>query len=562
MLERFADQISQSQVKRHAFFLGVTLASILIIGYQFGTYDQTVHIPFLKAMADPALFPGDAFVALRQIHYSYFWYLFLPFYNWGVLEPTLFITHVMITYFTFWMVYELCETLFKSPLSSMFGTLAFVLPHLSFCGFTLIEYSLLNRTFALPFLILAINLYLRGIRARSFFMLGMLYNLHVLSVNYVLALFFFDFLLEYRKIGWKKILNCIVVFILAALPVLLWKMQGASGTEISLEPVWFDLITRSMMLHIFYLAGNFYGLFTGLSALSAYVLFLYARRFAPPRPHDQTVTIFVLATALVVLVEGIVAGWLPLRLLIQFQIMRAGLFGVMFGYLYFADYLARKWATDGMRKPGDATLIGTFLLSPLIFVPLLALVTQRWWSSTTARLKATSVILSVAFVTSLAAAAYFNTWHPGIEIYGPENPWREVQEWAKANTSKEAIFITPLNQWWIYEADWRVFSERQTVTTLSEILEACFEPGYMSIWQPRFETLAPGAIDKFNGNFIENRQITAQAYNNLSTEALLSAACQYQVSYIVTEKAYPRGLPQVYENMDYLVYDVRQVPCK
>lgn len=561
MLEKFANRLSRSWGSRHLFFLGVTLLSVLSIGYHFGTFDQSIHIPFLKALADPTLYPNDAFVALRLEHYSYFWFLFIPFYRWGLLEPTLLVTHLIATYFTFWMVYELCETLFENPLSAMFGTLAFIIPHVSFAGFPLIEFSLLNRTFVMPFLLLAINLYLKGIRARSFFMLGILYNLHVLSVNYVLAMLLFDFLLEYRKIGWKKILNCLVVFVLAALPVLLWKMQD-SGAEISLEPGWFDLISRSMMMHLFYLAGNFYVLPASLSALSAYVLYLLAYRAAPRRPHDQTVLIFVLATALVILAQGIVTAWLPISILLQFQIIRAGIFGIIFGYLYFADYLARKWAADGVRQPGDAILTWTFFLSTLNFITLLVFATQKWWAATARRVQITAVVLGLGFAVSLGLAATLRVWHPGIYVYGLENPWRQVQEWAKTNTPKEAVFITPLNKWWLDEAEWRVFSERQTVVTLSEILEASFEPDYIARWEPRMETLAPGALAQFQGNYLENQQLTGEAYNHLSTAALVSAACEYQANFIVTEKAYPHDLPQVYENAEYRVYDLRGQPCQ
>lgn len=561
MLEKFANRLSQSQSSRHLFFLGVTLLSVFSIGYHFGTFDQSIHIPFLKALADPSLYPNDAFVALRFEHYSYFWFLFIPFYQWGILEPTLFVAHLIATYFTFWMIYELCETLFENPLSAMFGTLAFVIPHLSFAGFPLIEFSLLNRTFVMPFLLLAINLYLKGIRARGFFMLGILYNLHVLSVSYVLAMFFLDFVLEYRKIGWKKILNCLVVFALAALPVILWKMQD-SGAEIQLEPGWFDLISRSMMMHLFYLAGNFYVLPASLSALSAYGLYLVAYRAAPARPHDQTVSIFVLATALVVMAQGVVAAWLPISILLQFQIIRAGIFGVIFGYLYFADYLARKWTTAGVRQPGDAVLTWTFFLSTLNFITLLVFATPKWWAGTSRRLQTTAVLLAVGFVISLGMAATLRVWHPGIYIYGLQNPWREVQEWAKAETPKDAVFITPLNKWWLDEAEWRVFSERQTVVTLSEILEAAFEPEYIAIWRPRLETLAPGALAQFQGDYLENQRLTGAAYNGLSTVALVEAACQYGAGFIVTEKTQTHALTLVYENAEYRVYNVQGQACK
>jgi hypothetical protein len=190
------------------------------------------------------------------------------------------------------------------------------------------------------------------------------------------------------------------------------------------------------------------------------------------------------------------------------------------------------------------------------------LATQKWWSATPKRLKTTAIFLAVAFIASLTVAVYFNAWHPGIYIYGFNNPWRDVQDWAKENTPKDAIFITPLNKWWLYETDWRVFSERQTVATISEILEASFEPEYMSTWRPRVETLAPGAIAQFRGNYLENQQIAGQAYNNLSTAALLSAACQYHASFIVAEQGHPHDLPQVYENSEYMVYDVRGNSCK
>jgi hypothetical protein len=560
MLESLALRLKQSQPARHLFFLGATLASILIMSYHFGTFDQSVHIPFLKAIADPSLYPNDAFVALRLEHYSYFWFFSVPFYNLGILEEALFIGHIIATYLTFWMLYELSETLFRNPLSSMFGALAFVFPHISFAGFPLIEFSLLNRTMVMPFLLLAINLYLRKKRTRAFFMLGILYNLHVVSVNFVLAMFMLDFVMEFRSIGWKKIVSSIFMFILAALPVLLWKMQD-SGTEIQLEPGWFDLITRSMLMHLFYLAGNFYVLPASISGLSAYILYLFAFRAAPARPHDKTVMVFVLATALLLLLQGIVTGWLPISIIIQFQIIRAGIFGVIFGYLYFADYLARKWHSDSVRNPGDGVLTTVFFLSTFNFVPVLVLAAQRWWSATPARIKATAFVLSVAFLGSLILAMNLHIWYPGIYIHGLENPWRAAQVWAQKNTSKDAIFITPLNKWWLDEAEWRVFSERQTVTTLSELLEAAFEPTYLAIWQPRFETIAPGAIAQFRGDFLENRQIAGQIYNNLSTPAFLAAACQYHATYLVMEKAHPRDLPLVYENAEYLIYDLRSIPC-
>jgi hypothetical protein len=560
-INNIALQIVENRIKRHAFLLALAVIGISIMSYHFGTFDQSIHIPFLKAAADPTLYPNDPFVALRHEHYSYFWLMFIPFYQLGVLEETLFIVHVIITYFTYWTIYKLGWTLFQKPTSAMFATLAFVFPHASFCGFPLIEFSLLNRTFVLPFLILAINLYLRGIRARSFFMLGILYNLHVLSVHFVLAMFALDFILEYRKIGWKKILNCIVVFIIAALPVLLWKLQD-SGTEIQLEPGWFDLITRTMMMHVFFLFGNIYVTAASLSALSAYILFFIAYRAKSVKTEtDHTVLIFVLASTLVVLAEVIVAAWFPISIILQLQIMRAGIFAVFFAYLYFGDYLAKKWTGDSIRRAGDGVVTMTFFLSTLTFVTAILILLQKWWSASQRRVTRIAIALAIGFIGSLIFAVVANVWYPGIHIYGLDNTWRDTQEWARNHTSNDAIFITPLNKWWLDEAEWRVFSERQNVTALSEILEASFEPEYIDHWRARMETLAPGAIDQFRGNYLINQQIAGTLYNSLSTDALLDAACTFNAGYIVVEKDHPHELTKVYENADYIIYDVRAA-CK
>ena len=63
---RFAQQLEHRSVLRHVFYLAAALACIMLIGYHFGTFDQVVHIPFLKTWANPTLYPTDPFLDLRQ----------------------------------------------------------------------------------------------------------------------------------------------------------------------------------------------------------------------------------------------------------------------------------------------------------------------------------------------------------------------------------------------------------------------------------------------------------------------------------------------------------------
>ena len=77
-LTQFAGYLAKKVWLRYALFLAAALAAIWISGYHFGTFDQVIHIPFIKKFADPGLYPGDAFLDLRNEHYSYFWLMFLP----------------------------------------------------------------------------------------------------------------------------------------------------------------------------------------------------------------------------------------------------------------------------------------------------------------------------------------------------------------------------------------------------------------------------------------------------------------------------------------------------
>jgi hypothetical protein len=155
-LNRIAEKLTSSWKLRHLLFAAAAFIAILLTGYHLGTWDQVVHLTFLKKFANPALYPGDPFLEIRLVHYSYFWFFFEPFYLWKLLEPTLFLVHFISVYLTFWALWELSNTLFKNPLSNLLCVLAFIPPHMGMTGFTVVELNLLNRSFVLPFLLAAI----------------------------------------------------------------------------------------------------------------------------------------------------------------------------------------------------------------------------------------------------------------------------------------------------------------------------------------------------------------------------------------------------------------------
>ena len=556
MLEAFADRLAGSPIRRHLFFSAAALFTLLFVGYHFGTFDQTIHIPFLKKYADPTLYPGDPFFELRFQHYSYFWFLFQPFYGAGVLEGVMLLAHFLATYFTYWMLWTLADTLFASPLATFLSTLALVVPHIGFAGFPIIEFSLLNRTFVLPFLLLAMVLFLRGRVVWAYALLGVMYNLHVISVQFVLSMFLLHSVLAWRSIGLPRLAAGLALFVVGAAPVLLWKL-GSAGTPVdfSARPEWFQTVARGTLFNLFYLLPPYpHILIMTFSGVSALLLFAVGRSVKPAGRHDRAATHFVAAAIIILLVQIVTAQWYPATIIIQSQIIRAGLFILIFGYLYFGRYLAERYRQRAGSRYDLHVLTAAYTLFILPVAPLLIWAIQKVVTRHRVRRIAVASLLLVLVASTALVISAFEVWAPGVHPFGPQTSWEDAQHWARDNTPRDALFITPPQIWWLYESDWRVFSERSTVATLSELLEAAFAPEYVDYWQPRFADVAPGALEHFRGNYFDNKAATAEAFYSLTTAELEAVATKYGADFLVVEKPHTHDLPLVYQNEGFNVY--------
>jgi hypothetical protein len=130
----------------------------------------------------------------------------------------------------------------------------------------------------------------------------------------------------------------------------------------------------------------------------------------------------------------------------------------------------------------------------------------------------------------------------------PFNDYEEVQIWAKENTKKGAIFITPP-----YIRGFRTFSERSIVGDCNDIAVAnpmCTH-GYIAL--KRMETLCDTTFTDYNICTPENCKFK---YNSLSEESLRDISAKYKSSYVVVEKPWTKDLDLVFENEKFKVYKI------
>ncbi len=269
----------------------------------------------------------------------------------------------------------------------------------------------------------------------------------------------------------------------------------------------------------------------------------------------------VIAALLVLGLQIIVVTWLPAAILVEFQLMRAGIWITVFGILYMTNYLATTRVSRTLPRADWALLAASFYLAFVSFVPVVVWGILRWGKGQVRRriVAVTFAVCAMVYAATLVLA--MNLWQPVINIYPPETAWNRVQFWARDNTPRDAIFITPPEIWWLFTSDWRVFSERSTVVTLSELLEISFTPNYLDTWVGRFNDLAPGALSQLNGNPADNTRIVSKAFYSLTDQDLLRLACKYRAAYLVVEKPHHYNFTVAHQNDGFVVYVMPLEAC-
>jgi len=548
---KISQKIEKKAIYQHLLFAVATFITICFLGYYFGTFDQASHIPFLKKNVDSSLYPKDVFFTLCSSHYSFFWFLFKAFYQNGSLEIFMFITHILTTYFTYLTIWKLSKTIFNSPLTSFLSVIAFILPHIGFAGFSLFEFSLLNRTFVLPFLLLAINYYLKKRYAFSYLILGLMYNFHVVSVNFIAAMFLFDGVLRLKKVGLKNLFFGLFFFFLTAAPIFIWKSSN-SGFDLTINQAWYELIKNSILNNIFSMTDfNPPLILLTLNGLASIIIFFLTKKFLQ-NSNQKIISNFIFAGIIILIIQAVTSKFFPITILIQAQIIRVGVFLLFFAYLFFCHFISFSVEHKKINNNQFLLLFVSLLLSIL---PLL-LILVFFAYQTKKIIKPFFVLIVALSIIIFTILLKINLWRPGIHIYPNRLKGYQIQNWAKKNTPKQAVFITPPHLWWFYSLDWRVISERTTVVTLSELLEAAFEPKYANYWQERFEDVAPGALKQFKGNIYDNLTITKKAYYSLTKENIKKIAKKYQASYLVIEKPYCYRFPIIYEDNEFRLYKI------
>jgi hypothetical protein len=362
-------------------------------------------------------------------------------------------------------------------------------------------------------------------------------------------------LVEVRRIGFARLFQSAMAFLIGAAPILWLLLNHPQPVDWGLRPEWLSTIARGVLTQVLYpFAAIPFVLLLTLSGFSAVGLLLIARRTAPSSAVQRTVNLMLITAGVIFAVGTLSAQFLPLTVLVEMQLNRVSLFILIFAYLHFARYLAREFRAQSLHSSSFTLLAGTFVTNPLAIFPLGIWGWLRWLKPRHLNWGVAAGSMAGIFGLCITIAVSMGVWQPGIHIFPPQTDWVDAQEWARQNTPRNAVFITPPEKGSLYEAEWRVFSERSSVVSMYDLFEIALRPGYLDTWRERFDRLAPGAEQQFDGNYFENTALASREFYSLTDQEILQAAHSFGAGFLVVEKPHSRGFPLLYENDGFLIY--------
>lgn len=456
-----------------AVTLVLTLASLLGTNpYQYGLGDNSITLPFVRAYADPGLYPGDFMVAQRIYYYTYLWKaLAWAHVHLGVSIHTLFLGIYAVALFaTLLAVHLLARRAFGSTRVAVLAQTFLLFGRPTLAGIDTVERMLNTRELALPLALFACLLYLQRHRIAAFVLLGIGYLIHPLTIHPALAMLVVGALVERPRRDLRALAIGLAAFAALAAPVLAWKFHHTppSLSLFHADPRWLEALRLRSPHHMF---PSEWGVSGALHALVVLGLLGVAWRGAPMiHAGDRRLVAAWTITVLALCALGAVfAEVVPIGAAFVFQPLRSFQFLEFFAILGIAQFVVA--GIDRAAHPLDAwpaVVAGCALLygetsqhrPTLLFLAMVVLLVAdrlRWRRLGGLGFALATCVLVGGLGIVLAERAAWRGEDTEFSATNAQDPrWLDVQRWARDHTDRSDAFIVPPDQ----DDEFRVRSER------------------------------------------------------------------------------------------------------
>jgi len=545
-------------ISARAVFAVVTarLLAYPLYGYALGMNNHSIQIPLVRHLQNPALYPGDRFVATLDNYTSFFW----PAIAWLTLylpvDATFAVGHFFAELLLLGGVFALAAATFPETPWAPYAALWSVLWANPRIGGESIHWFYFTHTqVATASAIWCLALAARGAWNSAFLLAGLIFNIHAMEAVYIGAMLAVAALTEPRLMV-RRLLGGGGVAALAALPGLYWLASaGALGSPPDLAE----------LLRAFFPEHFFVSAFTAAhwKTLVGVGIVLFVASLRVERTERVKRLLAMIAGALLLVVVGTVSAELrPTPTLLKLHALR-----VIPTVIVLSLILASGWLAT-LARPREQPLAAIAFRVLAVSLPLaigldsfdfespfhraVAFVAFASGVAALLLLATTRALLGASITLTVCAIAF--AWILPTREFTPFQgkakriDWIATQNWARENTPIDARFFTPP-----MVHGFRTFSERSVAAEWLDGSATMFDAAYADYWRGWYLDMG-GEFASAYGRRIWDRLGAVYAERTLADLTLL--ARKYEADYMVV----PRGrlgtnlaLLPLYQNASYAV---------
>lgn len=548
----------------------LTVCSLLVSGIEIYTQNHAIQVPLVRWINDPSLYPGDPFIASLSRYPTTLWYLVALLARAFPLGPLLVVLLAIERLFVICAAGRLARALVPGSRLAVVGAMAlfaFAMNSLLAAGTIVPSFFEQTGLSIGCFLLAAAAFHEKRLTAWAVwaaigFTLTSLYGTFALS--YFAAVGLCDG--EYRR-EWRRFVRPVLLFLALASYTIFLGARSLRGEPVD-TALWLSASRLRGWQHLYMNAWDRadFAVFGAVAAVILVALWVGRRRFPRVSLHGAIWSAVVLGWLLVAYAAAYLVPSLPLLML---QPARASdVFLALAGtaaVAIAADLVERQ--AGGGAGPGRAALL-LFAACFLAWMPrgwmaaaiiLIALLVFPAWRSLLgiARRPVRGFALVLAGWAACAGLLSFRErlldWDT-IDmalVFRPEPELREVAEWARTKTSKDAVFLVNVG----YEPEFDSFpalAERSIFTNWDQGTSMFWQPSSVTGWAERMRMIGFD-VGRPSLNY---QQELDTLYSNLRDINVGVLKGRVPLRYWIVTVDHPSRFPVVFQNSEYKVLDL------
>jgi hypothetical protein len=548
-------------------FISVLLFCVLSIihsGYYIFRYNHSIQIPLVYLLNDPELFPNDPFANTLPHYASLLWRIVAAISNTISLELTLFILFVIEKLLLIYAAARLSRAFAPGASLAVFGGMALLAIGITpIVGSGTIVSDYMEQTaFSIPFFMLAAVAFhqFKPYQWAIWMALGALSN--IMYGAYALTYFGLVFLLDgdYRR-EWKPWCTGFCVFLILNLPTFFLTFSAIQRKSADML-LWFHVVEKRFPHHLFPMEWPLLA-YVKLAVFAALVILTaFWQRKAFPRLSKHLI-LWSVAAGIWIIIAFIAAYLLKIPFLLVLHPGRATDIWYLFASIGLIAIFANLVDTQKGMTAKAVSLCA--LITLLIFwQPQLNIILLFILCSLTAvALIARSVlatekkeIFAAGLIISTALLVTFYSFFQRMEIEGgvtdalmvqPSGEQMEVAQWAKENTSTDAVFFV--------SPDWsffRTLSMRPVFVTIKDASAVLWDRAYVSQWVERIQALGYDITEEKPG-LARMKKKAAALYDTLTDEQIKALQQRYPIHYWILVEDKDTNFPIIFRTTNYKV---------